>query len=403
VEQSGEGATELITHARITAEPLKPASDASAIGGQPSNSGADATQGTELLTRSEDARATQVTPVETVRNREVGKAPSPGDKPEKKKGEKKKGEKKEEKKVEKKEEKKTGVPPSVKKPGPAPVAMLKNPLVIGAGVALVAIIVLIAWPRKPPPPPIPQPLPSPVVVTPPPGMVLVPGGELRVGRDDGEEYEKPAHLVTVNPFFMDVTEVTNEQYQKFVDATGYTPPLVWQGNHFPEGANTLPVTDVTWEDTNAFAKWAGDGRRLPTEEEWEFGARGTDGRLYPWGSEWVADASNSKSDEKDQRQLVLVKQFPKGVSQFGLFDMSGNAWEWTASDFKEYPGGVKFVPPDGYSNLKVIRGGSYDSLPKLVTATVRRPLPATRNDWPPDKILGYAQTGFRLAKDAPKQ
>jgi serine/threonine protein kinase len=399
LKQSGEASTELITHAEITAEPLKSASDASTPGGQPSNSGAQAIQSTELLERSENDRAQQITPVEPARSLEVEKAPSPNDKPGKK------GKKKEEKKVEKKVEKKIDAPPSVKKQPSAPVAILKKPLLIGGAAALVSIIVLTVWlvRRKPEPPPRPAPTPTPVVVTAPAGMVIIPGGELRVGRDDGEEYEKPAHLVTINPFFIDITEVTNEQYQKFVDAAGYAPPPIWQGNHFPDGANTLPVTDVTWDDANAYAKWLGDGRRLPTEEEWEFAARGTDGRLYPWGSEWAADTSNSKSDEKDQKQLVLVKQFPKGESPFGLFDMSGNAWEWTASDFREYPGGAKFNAPDGYKNLKVIRGGSYDSLPKLVTTTARRPLPATRNDWPPDKFLGYAQTGFRLAKDAPKQ
>jgi formylglycine-generating enzyme required for sulfatase activity len=83
--------------------------------------------------------------------------------------------------------------------------------------------------------------------------------------------------------------------------------------------------------------------------------------------------------------------------------MSGNAWEWTSSDFREYPGGATYTPPDGYKNLKVIRGGSYDSSAKFATATVRRPWPATRNDSPPGKTLGYSQTGFRLVKDAPKQ
>jgi formylglycine-generating enzyme required for sulfatase activity len=83
--------------------------------------------------------------------------------------------------------------------------------------------------------------------------------------------------------------------------------------------------------------------------------------------------------------------------------MSGNAWEWTASDFKEYPGGATYNPPPGFKNLKVIRGGSYDSVPKLVTATVRRPWPATRDDWAPGNTPDYSGTGFRLAKDAPKQ
>jgi serine/threonine protein kinase/formylglycine-generating enzyme required for sulfatase activity len=394
LKQTGEGATELITHAKITAEP---AGGAPMTGGQTPNSGADVMQGTELLQRSEDVRATQISPVEVARGREVVKAPPPIDKPEKK-------EKKGKKKEEKKEEKKVVSQPPVKKPPAQPMAIFKNPLFVGLAALVPIIVVTVLLVRRkhepPPPPPVKPPVP---VVTPPPGMALVPGGQARVGRDDGGENEKPAHVVTINPFFIDLTEVTNEQYQKFVDEAHYPPPPIWQGNHFPDGANTLPVTDVTWEDANAFAKWSGDGKRLPTEEEWEFAARGTDGRLYPWGPEWIANLSNTKSDEKDQRQMVLVKQFPQGSSPFGLFDMSGNAWEWTASEFKEYPNGVKFEPPPGYKNLKVIRGGAYDSPPKFATATVRAPLPATRNDWMQGAPVDYTKTGFRLAKDAPKQ
>jgi formylglycine-generating enzyme required for sulfatase activity len=83
--------------------------------------------------------------------------------------------------------------------------------------------------------------------------------------------------------------------------------------------------------------------------------------------------------------------------------MSGNAWEWTSSEFKEYPGGSPYNPPEGYKNLKVIRGGSYSSRPKFATATVRAPHPAGRGDWPSGISPNYAITGFRLAKDAPKQ
>lgn len=401
LKQSGDAATEFISRAKVTPEPVEPAGDVAKSPSAPSDQPA---QGTELLTRSEDARATQVAPSEPARNLETGKGPSPDDKPEKKekKGEKK--EKKEEKKVEKKEEKKPVATPPVKKSGPASTPIFKNPLVIGgAGLVIVIAVVVAILSRKtsaPPPPPV---TPTPVVAATPPGMILVPGGQFSMGRDDIRDsrlqYEKPAHTVTVNPFFIDLTEVTNEQYQRFVDATHYQPPPIWQGNHFPEGANTLPVTDVTWEDANAFAKWSGEGKRLPTEEEWEFAARGTDGRLYPWGQEWLANVSNTKND---QGKMVLIKQFPQGVSKFGLFDMSGNAWEWTSSEFKEYPGGAAYIPPDGYKNLKVIRGGAYDSQPDFATATVRVAYPATRNDWMQGAPVDYTKTGFRLAKDAPK-
>lgn len=400
LKQSGEGATELISRAQIAAEPPGAAGDAAMPGAPTSDPNGQAAQGTELLPRSEDRP--QITPVETAKRQDVGKKASNGEKPENK-------EKKEKK--DKKDKKQTVAPTLAKKPGPAPVAITKKPLLIGAGTALVIIVAVSAWllgsgePKPIPQPVTPSPVtPAPVVITAPAGMVYVPGGELRVGRDDGEEEnERPAHAATINPFFIDLTEVTNEEYQKFVDANNYPPPPVWQGKHFPEGAKTLPVTDVTWDDANAFAKWAGDGKRLPTEEEWEFAARGTDGRFYPWGSEWNVNMSNTKSDTKDKRQLVLIGYFPKGASPFGLLDMSGNAWEWTVSDFKEYPGGNKFNAPDGFKNLKVIRGGSYDSPPRSATATVRRPWPASRNDWPSGETPKYALTGFRLAKDGPKQ
>jgi serine/threonine protein kinase/formylglycine-generating enzyme required for sulfatase activity len=401
---AGEAATEFIARAQTTAEPPKPAPDAAKPGATPSAPGAQAMQGTELLPKSEDRP--QIKPVEPAKRQEAGKKPSPADKPEKKE--------------EKKEKKKAVATPPIKKPAATPALIMKQPVVlIGAAAVLVVIIAVIAfWQYRRHQNLQEQRLQQEQLLLqqqqlqqqeqlrqPPPGMAYVPGGEFRLGRDgdDVEVNEKPAHLVTVAPFFIDITEVTNEQYQKFVDAKGYKPPPVWQGNHFPVDANNLPVTDVTWEDVKAYAEWVGDGKRLPTEEEWEFAARGTDGRIYPWGPEWTANLSNSKSEENDKQRLINVGQFPKGASPFGLLDMSGNAWEWTASDYKEYPGGAPYNPPKGFKNLKVIRGGNFDSMPNLVTATYRYPWPATRDDWAPGQKPEYNTTGFRLAKDAPKQ
>jgi serine/threonine-protein kinase len=400
LRQADVSSSEVIIHGKSGAEP---ASDGVKLGGAPVDS-------TELLLRSEDAGAKQRAPVELPKDRpardEVGKPPSPIDKPGR---EKEKEEKKEKKEKKEKEEKKGVAQPQDKKPAPVPWDILKKPQLIGAVAAMMAIIVVtvwLIWPTRKPtltPTPTPAPTPAPVPVVAPEGMVLVPGGEFLMGRDGGRENERPTHLVTVNPFFIDKTEVTNEQYKKFIDATNYQPPPLWQGANFPEGANQVPVTDVTWEDVIAYANWVGDGRRLPTEEEWELAARGTDGRIYPWGSEWSPEATNSKADNNEQRGLVTVGLYPKWASPYGALDMSGNAWEWTASDFKEYPGGEVFTPPEGYKNLKVIRGGSYDSLPNFVTTTVRFAWPATRNDAPPGKNPDYKQTGFRLAKNAPKQ
>jgi serine/threonine-protein kinase len=230
----------------------------------------------------------------------------------------------------------------------------------------------------------------------PEGMVFVLGGPLQIGREDGEENEKPVHTVTIKPFFMDKTEVTNLQYQNFIEATNYTPPPIWKGAQFPAGEETLPVRDVTWEDARAYAEWA--GKRLPTEEEWEFAARGPEGRLYPWGEKFIPDAANVKADNGEKRDLMPVGHFVAGTSPFGIVDMAGNAYEWTASDYIAYPGG-KLTTPEGFKNLKVIRGGSYESAPAQVTTTRRRGWPATRTDWPPGQTANYAQMGFRCVQD----
>lgn len=238
--------------------------------------------------------------------------------------------------------------------------------------------------------------------TAPEGMVYVIGGVLRVGRDDGKDNEKPAHVVSIKPFFIDKTEVTNEQYLKFIEAAGHPAPPSWNGSRFQAGAEQLPVTDVTWEDATAYAKWA--GKRLPTEEEWEYAARGSnDKNIYPWGEDWRDGAANVKRDQNDATQLSAIGQFQSGVSPFGVMDMIGNVWEWTASDYKEYPGGKADRPVAGYTNLKVIRGGSYDTLSSDATATLRTGWPAGRKDWPKGVSSDYSKTGFRLAQDARSQ
>jgi serine/threonine-protein kinase len=235
----------------------------------------------------------------------------------------------------------------------------------------------------------------------PPGMVYVPGGVLKVGRDEGgEENERPAHSMTINPFYLDRIEVTNEEYRKFIEATGYIAPPTWQNGRYPEGADKNPINDVTWEDASIYAKWA--SKRLPTEAEWEYAARGPEGRIYPWGNVWKTGAANVLAIAGEKRQIMPVGQFPAGASPYGILDLSGNLWEWTSSDYKEYPGGKIFVP-DGYSNLKVIRGGSFESTGKYATATLRSGWPATRINWPVGTEPSYSQTGFRCAQDLKTQ
>lgn len=226
----------------------------------------------------------------------------------------------------------------------------------------------------------------------PAGMVYVSGGTFTMGRNDGDLYERPAHTVVVKPFFIDTYEVTLEDYAKFMRATGHAPPPELRASPTLEPVMQAdwkkPVTGVTWNDAQAYASWA--GKRLPTEEEWEFAARGTDGRLYPWGGKWQQGSANANSAT---RSKTVVGEF-KGTSPFGLYDMVGNVWEWTATDLSAYPGGSLSpdLPP---GDLKVIRGGSYESTKDFATTTYR-------TGWPKTGAKTYDQTGFRCVKDAPK-
>lgn len=231
--------------------------------------------------------------------------------------------------------------------------------------------------------------------TAPQGMASVPGGEFMIGRDgDPSGYESPAHKVTVNPFYMDIYEVTNAQYAKFVQATHHRSPGYWINSTYPAGTDLKPVTDVTWDDANAYAAWA--NKRLPTEEEWEFAARGTDGRRYPWGNDWRSGAANvtgsAAANGKGNTGMVDVGK-RTGASPFGMYDMIGNAWEWTASNLRAYPNGK--LPADANATDKVIRGGSWASTPETATTTYRR-------GWGASGEKDYSYTGFRCARDIGK-
>lgn len=221
----------------------------------------------------------------------------------------------------------------------------------------------------------------------PAGMVYVPGAEFMMGRDDGDDVsERPAHHVpSLRPFFIDAHEVACDEYAKFIQVTGHRQPPGWVDDKFPVGAEHRPVTGVTWEDARDYCER--NDKRLPTETEWEFAARGTDGRLYPWGNKWQPGMANAGGAAT---RLADVETY-KGASPFGALDMVGNAWEWTASDMRAYPGGR--LPPDlSVGELKVIRGGSYESTKNTATTTYR-------TGWPARNALTYDQTGFRCVRD----
>ena len=237
-----------------------------------------------------------------------------------------------------------------------------------------------------------KPTPTPDKPTTPPNMAYVEGGDFMMGRntdDGGEEYENPAHQVRVEPFYIDLNEVTREDYQKFVQVTNRRPPLDWSGSDYPAGTGRQPVTGVMWSDANAYADWRsrrdGGKYRLPTEEEWEFAARGKKGLLYPWGQAWNDSLANANGINNG---LADVGKY-KGTSPYGAFDMAGNAWEWTSSTLEPYRGGK--VSKRYPEKLMVIRGGAYDSDKRNATTSYRGGLQAESTD--------NSKTGFRCVKN----
>jgi serine/threonine protein kinase len=218
----------------------------------------------------------------------------------------------------------------------------------------------------------------------PTGMIYIPGATFMMGPENAEDPEdSPAHAVTVGPLYMDKTPVTNAQYAEFARATGRTTPPHWSTRNYPAREGQWPITNVTWEDAQAYCQWK--GARLPTEAEWEFAARGTDGRLYPWGYRFDSALTNSMEAGLDHLEDVGLR--PGNASPFGVLDMSGNLWEWTADDYKPYAGRQpSFQIPTG---AKVIRGGSFKSDKDHVTATTRNLNLATSRS---------PTIGFRCAK-----
>jgi len=222
----------------------------------------------------------------------------------------------------------------------------------------------------------------------PPGMVRVAGGTLKMGTNDSSAKAewRPVHDVIVNDFFLDANEVTNEEYDRFVKETGHPAPPNWTGGEFEPGDTKLPVSYVTWDDAKAYAEWA--RKRLPTEAEWEYAARGPEHRVYPWGDEWSLACSNSKEDGRNRPRAV--GSYPNGRSWSGVNDMAGNVAEWVEDDFKPYPNSSA---PTQSKRLKVFRGGAYNLTKDELMTFVR---------WADEPNKKYVWVGFRCAKDAVK-
>jgi formylglycine-generating enzyme required for sulfatase activity len=199
-------------------------------------------------------------------------------------------------------------------------------------------------------------------------MIAIPAGEFTMGSD--VEDERPPHAVLVDGFEMDKLEVTNQEFERFVQETGYVTDAEKAGDtswrYYAKDKPQHPVVKVSWNDAVAYCGWA--GKRLPTEAEWEKAARGTDARVYPWGNQWDAARANAK--EAGHRGTTAVGSFPAGASPYGVLDMAGNVAEWTTDWFKAYPGGDFYSPYFG-EKYRVIRGGGWFSDQTLVRTTER--------------------------------
>lgn len=211
---------------------------------------------------------------------------------------------------------------------------------------------------------------------------------LSVAKLHGFASETPRHMASTEAFFIDKTEVTNQQYAEFVQATDHAPPSHWKSNTFPEGKGNLPVVNVSLQDARAYAAWA--DKRLPTEEEWEKAARGTGGRLYPWGD--VFDMGFCHHMREKEAGPVPVGSNKSGASPYGCMDMIGNVLEWTTSWFQGYENSQANNPQYG-NDFKVLRGGAWY---KLELAPIPTRCASRYTAKPKDQKMSI---GFRCVKD----
>jgi formylglycine-generating enzyme required for sulfatase activity len=218
-------------------------------------------------------------------------------------------------------------------------------------------------------------------------FVEVPAGEFRMGLAE-ENDARPVRRVRLAAFWLARTETTREQYARFRAATGRAEPGHWRHELFARPGS--PVIGVTWHDAQAFCAWA--EARLPTEAEWEYAARGADGRRYPWGNEPPTPERAVFHRDIGFAGTSPVAGAPAGASPFGLLDMAGNAFEWcadwySADYYARAPGENPPGPAEG--RQRVIRGGAWISLPDACRA-------GARAQYPPD--AASVLIGFRVAR-----
>ncbi|HQE91713.1 MAG TPA: SUMF1/EgtB/PvdO family nonheme iron enzyme [Anaerolineae bacterium] len=232
-----------------------------------------------------------------------------------------------------------------------------------------------------------------------PEIILIPAGAFVMGSDPRKSEfspadEQPQHTLTLPAYELAKTPVTNQQYEAFVQATKYRPPAYWPDGVLPATDADHPVVGVSWYDALAYCRWltavTGKPYTLPSEAEWEKGARGADGRIYPWGNLWDGKRCNTKENRRDATTPVTA--YPLGASPYGVLDMAGNVWEWTRSlwgsggpePLFKYP----YNPTDGREALdadvrmhRILRGGSFNYGREAARCAYRNRLAPDSSNW----------------------
>jgi len=223
-------------------------------------------------------------------------------------------------------------------------------------------------------------------------MILIPEGEFTFGTEDKEHFGYfPARKTSLPAYLIDKYEITNMEFMDFTIETGYMGEDIggknWRIFFTSADKANFPAV-LTWNDAEAYCE--GTGKRLPSEQEWEKAARGTEGFLYPWGNEWETGRSNTY--ESGLREPTAIGLF-NDISPYGVYDMFGNVQEWTSSEYKPYEGNTK-KDPNARPGMLTVRGLGSRHMG-------RRAKLFERSAYPPSAIYDF---GGRCAKDvAPEE